>query len=117
MEGWLEKDSIHSIYRAKQRMGINEKKAIRMFDLARKRGIKSEDCKWSVDRKFLEIKSNDDVEAIAFNGYCFIVERMTMNCITIFSLPKDFGKRKTYYQSNKDKKYKGRYWNEEYVDV
>ena len=115
MEGWLERDSRHSIDRAKERMGVNEKRAIRMFDLARHRGIRSSECKWSVDRRFLEVKSDETVEAIAFNGYCFIVDRMTMNCITMFSLPKDFGKKKTYYQNSKEFKHKGKIWNEEYA--
>lgn len=117
MEGWLEYDSRHSIYRAKERMGISEKRAIRMFDLARRRGIRSIDCKWSVDRRFLEIKSSEEVEAIAFNGYCFILDRMTMNCITMFPLPKDFGKKKTYYQNNKELKHKGNLWDKEYAIV
>lgn len=65
-----------------------------MMDLARTRGIRSEECRWSVDRSYLESKANEGTEALAYNGYCFILEKETMNCITLFPLPKDFGKKK-----------------------
>lgn len=97
--GWLEEDSQHSIVRAKERAGLNEKRARKMMELARQRGIRSEECRWNVDREFLESKCNEDVEAVAYNGYCFILERMTLHCITVFALPKDFGKKKTYYRT------------------
>ena len=102
--GWLEEDSQHSIERAKERAGFNEKRARKMMSLARNRGIRSQDCRWSVDRKFLESKCNEEVEAVAFNGYCYILERQTMHCITVFALPKDFGKKKTYYDSRNRRK-------------
>lgn len=95
--GWLEEDSEHSLKRAKERASLNRKRALRMIDCARTRGVRSEDCKWSIDRKFLDSRSSSEVEAVAYNGYCFILDRTTMNCITLFPLPKDFGKKKTYY--------------------
>lgn len=97
--GWLEEDTQHSLVRAKERAGLNEKRARKMMDLARQRGIRSEECRWNVDKEFLESRSNDEVEAVAYNGYCFILERMTKHCITVFVLPKDFGKKKTYYRT------------------
>ena len=103
--GWLETDSRHSLNRAKERAGLNEKRAKRMMDLARTRGIRSEECRWSVDRSYLESKANEGTEALAYNGYCFILEKETMNCITLFPLPKDFGKKKTYYQTSNRKDY------------
>ena len=99
--GWLEEDSLHSVRRAKQRAGLNKKKALRMMELAKTRGITSEECSWSKDRKFLENRSNEDSIAVAYNGYCFILDRPTMNCITMFKLPRCFGKKKTYYKENK----------------
>ena len=98
--GWLEEDSKHSINRAKERAGLNKKKALKMMDLARTRGITSEDCTWSLDRTFLESRTSDEALAVAFNGYCFILDRTTMNCITMFKLPKRFGQKKTFYSES-----------------
>lgn len=88
----------HCLKRAKQRMGLNEKKALRVIDNARKRGIKSSECHWSSDRHFLERKSGEDVCAIAYNGFCFIMERENLCCITVIELPKYFGRKKMYYR-------------------
>lgn len=98
--GWLWEDSKHSVNRAKERAGMNRKKALKMMELARERGITSDECKWSLDKKFLESRSDADTIAVAFNGYCFIMERGTMNCITMYRLPKHFGKKKTFYKTN-----------------
>ena len=46
--GWLWEDSKHSVNRAKERAGMNRKKALKMMELARKRGITSDECKWSL---------------------------------------------------------------------
>ena len=98
-----ELDTRHSMDRAKERAGLNAKKAKRLMDLARIRGIQSNDCRWSVDRRMLESKTDEDVIAMAYNGYCFIFDKQTMSCITLYALPKDFGKKKTYYQKYKSK--------------
>lgn len=97
--GWLWEDSEHSLNRAKERGGWNRKKALKMMELARKRGITSEECTWSLDRKFLDSRTDEDTIAVAYNGYCFIMERETMNCITMYKLPKHFGKKKTFYKA------------------
>ena len=98
--GWLMEDSKHSLNRAKERTGMNRKKALKMMELAKQRGITSEDCKWSLDRNFLECRTNDTAVAIAYNGFCFIMDRDTMNCITMYQLPKHFGKKKTFYKDS-----------------
>ncbi len=103
--GWLEEDSKHSVRRAKERAGLNKKRAIKMMNLARTRGITSEECRWSSDRAFLESKSSDEVVAVAFNGFCYVLDRATMNCITMFGLPKCFGKKKTYYNKDEKRRY------------
>lgn len=97
-----ENDTVHCISRAKERAGLSSHKAKRFIELARQRGIRSTDCRWSLDRKYLEEKSNERIEALAYNGFCFIMERDTKKCITIFKLPKRFGKKKTFYSSNND---------------
>lgn len=104
--GWLEEDSIHSINRAKERSGLNRKKALKMMELAKKRGITFEECKWSIDRKYLENRTDENALAIAYNGYCFIMDRDTMNCITMYKLPKTFGK-KTFYRESSCKRVSG----------
>ena len=100
---WTEENSYHSIGRAKERAGLSRKKAEKMMNLARERGIGFEDCRWSLDRTFLLNRTNEVAVALAFNGYCFIFDRETCNCITMYLLPKTFGKKKTFYQSGKRK--------------
>lgn len=97
---WIIYDTKHCMNRMKQRMGKKTKNAKRIINLARQRGIRSEECRWSADRRYLEAKESDTVEAIAYNGYCFILEKETKNCITVYALPKYFGKKKTIYQRN-----------------
>ncbi len=99
---WEEENTYHSINRAKERAGLNRKKAEKMMELARSRGIGFEDCKWSLDRMFLINRTNEVAVALAYNGYCFIFNRDTADCITMYALPKYFGKKKTFYgNSNK----------------
>lgn len=102
--GWLLEDSKHSIERAKERGGLNRKKALKLMELAKKRGITCSDCTWSIDRNFLECRTNDKCIAIAYNGYCFVMDRDTMNCITMYPLPKYFGKKKTFYRDNNSRR-------------
>ncbi|MCR5595534.1 MAG: hypothetical protein K6G12_06785 [Lachnospiraceae bacterium] len=94
---WMEENSYHSLSRAKERAGLNRKKAEKMINLARERGTGYEDCRWSIDRYFLLCRTNDVCLALAYNGFCFIFDRNTANCITMYPLPKDFGKKKTFY--------------------
>lgn len=93
-----EVNSRHSISRAKERAGLNIKKAQKLMDLARERGIGCEECRWSLDRQFLANRTNDTAKAVAYNGYCFIFDKVTNNCITMYGLPQYFGKKKkTFY--------------------
>lgn len=101
-------NSCHSYKRAKERAGLSRKRAERMIELARVRGIECDDCSWSLDKQFLENKSDEGTKAVAYNGYCFILDRETLSCITMFGLPKHFGKKKTFYGS-KNRDYRGKY--------
>lgn len=65
-----------------------------MMELARQRGIRSEECRWNVDREFLESKCNEDVEAVAYNGYCFILERMNTYIALLYLLYQRISVRK-----------------------
>lgn len=104
---WMEENSNHSIGRAKERAGLSRKKAEKMMSLARERGIGFEDCRWSLDRMFLLNRTNDMAVALAYNGYCFIFRRNTADCITMYPLPKHFGKKKTFYGEGKNSRYEG----------
>lgn len=96
--------SEHSLARAKERAGLNEKKAKRMIDNAIERGKRAADCHYSSDRKFLEAKSVHGRTAIAYNDWCFIVDLEAKIWITLLELPKDFGKKKSYYRAEKVRK-------------
>ena len=98
-DGYDDCNSRHSIERAKERAGLNEKKAVKMIELARKRGIDSTGCKWSLDRNYLEKRSDGSTIALAYNGCCYIFDRTSMKCITMYVLPKWFGKKKTFYKT------------------
>lgn len=100
---WNEESTQHSINRAKERAGLNRKKAEKMINLARERGQVFEDCRWSLDRRFLLTRTNEEALAVAYNGYCFIFSRQTADCITMYPLPKHFGKKKTFYSESQRK--------------
>ena len=95
-------NSCHSYVRAKERAGLKRERAERMIGLARVRGKSYEECTWSLDRKYLYKKTDDETIALAYNGYCFIFSRDTKQCITIIDLPKRFGKKKTFYAGKRD---------------
>lgn len=90
-------NSRHSYVRAKERAGLSRKRAERLMELARYRGIGYEDCKWRLDKDYLMNRTGDGAKAVAYNGYCFILNSETLECITMYSLPKHFGKKKTFY--------------------
>lgn len=95
--------TMHYISRSKLRGGLNSKRAIRMAELAWSRGYRIKECRWSEDKKYLLKKSNEDIEAVAYNGFCFLFNRTDLKCITVYKLPKDFGKKKTKYYKCKNR--------------
>lgn len=93
-------DTYHYFVRAKERGGLKQRRAQRMIDLARERGKRSNECRWSVDKQYLACRNDSDKEAIAYNGYCFIISKDTGSCITLYPLPADFGKKKSRYKKS-----------------
>ena len=87
----------HSYVRTKERAGLSRKRAERLMELAKYRGIGYEDCKWRLDKDYLMNRTEDGIKAVAYNGYCFILNSETLECITMYGLPKHFGKKKTFY--------------------
>ena len=64
----------------------------------------AEACRWSLDRSYLSKRTDEAVVAIAYNGYCFIFDRKNYACITLYELPKWFGKKKVFYYADKTEK-------------
>lgn len=90
-------NTYHSYVRAKERAGLSRKRAERLMELAKYRGIGYEDCKWRMDKNYLMNRTDERSKAVAYNGYCFILDSETLECITMYSLPRHFGKKKTFY--------------------
>ena len=92
-------NTYHSYVRAKERAGLGRKRAERLMELAKYRGIGYEDCKWRMDKNYLMNRTDERSRAVAYNGYCFILDSETLECITMYSLPRHFGKKKTFFES------------------
>ena len=88
------KPTNHAIYRAKERVQINEKKAERMFSLALERGKTADDFT-SWERNYLKSEEHSEHIAIAYAGFCYIFTYQR-ECITVYPLPTWFGKKKHY---------------------
>ena len=94
----------HSLERVKERTCLDEDKAFKQIKKALIRGKSSKDFT-SLERKYLENKSHDNVKAIAYNDFCYIVTDEGI-CITMHKLPFWFGKKRTYNGKDKIKKAK-----------
>ena len=96
--------TLHSLERAKSRMGINTKPAIKQIKHALERGKTFKDFS-SWERKYLEKEAYGDCIAIAYNGYCYIFSNDN-TCVTLYPLPSWFGKKKHFDGKNKIKNFK-----------
>lgn len=97
--------TLHGIERTMERTGLSEKRAVKLVRLALERGIHAEDCKWTADRRYLQSLSSERAEAIAYNSYCFIVNKEDNRLITMYRIPfNDFNVKKTRYNSAKYRK-------------
>ena len=86
--------TVHSLDRAKERAGLNEKRAYKMIELALERGKTAENFT-SWEKEYLQRECKDGVIAIAYNNYCYIVNEEGF-CITLYPLPAWFGKKKHF---------------------
>ena len=86
--------TFHSLERAKQRAGLNERRAYKMIDLALTRGKTAASFK-SRERDYLENATQADRVAVAYNNYCYIFSDAG-RCLTMYPLPKWFGKKKHF---------------------
>ena len=96
--------TIHCIDRAKERAGINEKKAERMVALAMERG-KTADAFTSWERNYLKGEETDECIAVAFAGFCYLIS-YSGECITMYPLPAWFGKKKHFNGKERIRDYK-----------
>ena len=86
--------TIHSLERAKERIGCNKKNAEKQIERALVRGKKADDFT-SWEKSFLQGESSETTTAIAYNNYCYIVSSDGM-CVTLYPLPVWFGKKKHF---------------------
>ena len=82
----------HSIVRTSQRAGLNRKSATRMIENARVRGLGSSYFGGD-EKEYLQRKMPEGGRSVVYAGYCFIFNDSDL-CITMFSVPVWFGKRK-----------------------
>ncbi len=84
----------HSLEKMKERKGIKAKKAARQLSNAIQRGKTYLDFS-SMERQYLENKEKADCRAIAYDGFCFILNENN-SCVTLYPLPKWFGRKKHF---------------------
>ncbi|MGN0487350.1 MAG: hypothetical protein ACI4GB_08985 [Acutalibacteraceae bacterium] len=86
--------TVHSVERAKERAGLNERKAYKMIDHALERCKRAEDFT-SWERDYLKGECKGNTTAIAYNNFCYIVNEEEF-CVTLYPLPAWFGKKKHF---------------------
>ena len=106
----------HSLLRSKKRLGLNKRCAEKVISTALIRGKTAENFS-SWEKTYLESEGLNGCQAIAYNGFCFIVSRGN-TCITLYRLPSWFGQKKhfdgktkirnakKYYKYHKDVEYR-----------
>ena len=86
----------HGYERAKERMNCSGKSAARFISLAVERGKDYTEFNAN-ERAFLKAKlRTPDTKILVYNGYCFLLNEDNY-CITMYELPKWFGKKPTHY--------------------
>lgn len=87
--------TIHSIDRAMERCNYrNWHDAEKNIARALQNGKRAEDFT-SRERKFLSNEAHNNCIALAYNGFCYIVNEHGA-CVTLYSLPTWFGKKEYY---------------------
>lgn len=85
----------HGINREKERCGFSHKKAMRQAKLAIERGKRSNDFHTTMERDYLQRKEGEGIYSVAYNQFCYIISEENV-IITVFPLPKWFGKKKIF---------------------
>lgn len=116
--------SYHSIERAKERLGFNERYASSFLERGILRGSTAKELRKSPERRWLQSKTISGCKAIAYNGVCLIVSECG-NCVTVYPLPQWFGKKIHYDAHNRRVRNYARYtrlydekqWEEKHEQV
>ena len=87
--------TLHSIDRAMERCNLkNQRSAEKNISRALQNGKRAEDfASW--ERNFLSREAYDNCFALAYNGFCYIVNEYGA-CVTVYALPAWFGKKKHF---------------------
>lgn len=88
--------TMHSMERAKERIGLHGAKAEAFIEAAITYGKTAESFRLASDRKYLNSKCSDDAIAKVYQGYCFIVNTEWNGCVTVYKLPEWFGETHRY---------------------
>ena len=90
----MERLTYHAREVAPERIGLPERRAARFLEnaLDRARGAEAFTGR---QRVFLEEKSRDVCQALAYNGYC-LIHSSQGRCVTVYSLPTWFSRRQHY---------------------
>ena len=94
--------TLHALQRTNERTGFNLKTSERFISNAIQRGKGAENF---IDRErhYLLQAAEDSKKALVYNSYCFIISADNI-CITMFPVPKWFGKKMQYSCKNKIKR-------------
>lgn len=85
----------HSIHRTMERCNLKNQRATeKRISLAIQRGKYPDKCT-SWERSYLSKEAYGNCTAIAYNGFCFIINE-SGQCVTVHELPKWFGQRKHF---------------------
>ena len=83
----------HGIQRTKERTGFNMKTSERFIENAIERGKEAEFFPTRERDYLLQKEEQEGCKALVYNTYCFIIGTDN-NCITMYSVPGWFGKKK-----------------------
>lgn len=98
----------HSIERLRERQNMkNNRVAIKTIKLALQRGKRATDYS-SWENEYLASKESYECKAVAYRGYCFIINE-TGQCVTTYPLPDWFGEKKRFAGKEKIRNPK-KYW-------
>lgn len=92
--------SCHSLKRAKERFGFNRKYAASVIENGIQRGRAACSFRPGAEKEWLECRSQRGFEALAYNGLCIIVSPEG-NCVTVYELPRWFGKKVRFDHHNR----------------
>lgn len=95
----------HCCERMEQRTKLKGDEAIRFANNAVHKG-RNASFYTGKEKRYLEEKERDDISAVTYNGYCFIINKSKEACVTMYELPEWFGRKEHYQGKEKIRNYK-----------